>query len=263
MKLFVLNLLIFILLIICVPFLIFYERRALGIFQIRIGLFIYFLNSLIIFFADFLKILGKYNHYIFSFNYFFLCFSCLIFTLITILIYFFFPFLFYNLKLFFVYFLFFLVLMSLIPFPFSLFIFLSNSIFSFFGNIRSIFLLISYELVFNFIIIIFLSMLIYKFVVLSLYFYLINFFLFIIFFFCLLADASRVPFDLIEGESEIVSGFNTEFALVVFLLVFFGEYIIFFFFILLFCYFINFNLFFGLVFFLFSRALLVRVFFFI
>jgi len=46
-----------------------------------------------------------------------------------------------------------------------------------------------------------------------------------------LCDASRVPFDLIEGESELVSGFNTELAFLSFLIVFFAEYIIFFFFI--------------------------------
>lgn len=78
----------------------------------------------------------------------------------------------------------------------------------------------------------------------------------------MLADSSRVPFDLIEGESELVSGFNTELSLLSFLLVFFGEYILLFFFILFFNFIININLFFVLFLFIYSRALLVRLFFF-
>ena len=84
----------------------------------------------------------------------------------------------------------------------------------------------------------------------------------VLLFLCMLADSSRIPFDLIEGESELVSGFNTELSLLSFLLIFFGEYIMLFFFILFFSGIFNFNLFFVLFLFMFSRALLVRFFFF-
>jgi len=42
---------------------------------------------------------------------------------------------------------------------------------------------------------------------------------------CILAELNRAPFDFIEGESELVSGFNIEMGRVVFMAFFFGEMI--------------------------------------
>lgn len=42
---------------------------------------------------------------------------------------------------------------------------------------------------------------------------------------CILAELNRAPFDFIEGESELVSGFNIEMGRVVFMAFFFGEII--------------------------------------
>jgi len=55
------------------------------------------------------------------------------------------------------------------------------------------------------------------------YFYLFPI-IFICWLFSCLAECNRSPFDFSEGESELVSGFNTEFGGGIFSLVFIGEY---------------------------------------
>lgn len=52
-----------------------------------------------------------------------------------------------------------------------------------------------------------------------------NFLAFLLFRVRILAEANRSPFDFAEGESELVSGFNTEFSSVLFVIVFLAEYI--------------------------------------
>ena len=247
--------------ILIVPFFIYLERRLLGVFQLRLGLFIYFFQSFFIFIADFLKVLSKFDVMVLSLNFFLLFFCGLAFFLLSLFLLFFFPnysfltFFYYN------YFVFLLIFFfSIIPFIFCLFSFSSNSLFSLLGNLRFIISVVSVELV-----IILLLIMVFFFQLPCHLYYLTGFLLaFLVFLVAIHVDCSRVPFDLIEGESDLVSGFNTEFGLIIFLLVFFSEYVLFIFFILLVKLSLltaNIILFLLFIYFLISRALFVRVFF--
>lgn len=108
----------------------------------------------------------------------------------------------------------------------------SNSKYSLLGSVRVVAQVLSYEVRFYFCLIrvCFLTCS-YKFVIFSEFQY-IRWFLFLVFPLALLwlilsfAETSRTPFDLYEGESELVSGFNTEYGGGVFALIFISEYAI-------------------------------------
>jgi len=102
----------------------------------------------------------------------------------------------------------------------------SNSKYSILGSFRAVSQMISYEVAFAFIII-FYSMFVCSFT-LSRFnnrrLFFIMYPLGILWFIICLSESQRTPFDLAEGESELVSGFNTEYRASYFALLFLGEY---------------------------------------
>lgn len=103
----------------------------------------------------------------------------------------------------------------------------SNSKYSLIGSLRSIAQSISYEAVLRTVLVTFvfsiMSFSIMSFSTIS------SFLLFLVFpvwFICILAETHRAPFDFRESESELVSGFNTEYSGAYFAFLFLSEYAI-------------------------------------
>jgi NADH:ubiquinone oxidoreductase subunit H len=101
----------------------------------------------------------------------------------------------------------------------------SNSKYSLIGRLRSVAQSISYESVFRtlLVLVMFLafSFSIRRFVNQSSILYL---FILPVWFICTLAETHRAPFDFSESESELVSGFNTEYSGAYFAFIFLSEY---------------------------------------
>jgi len=137
----------------------------------------------------------------------------------------------------------------------------SNSKFPFLGRIRSISQSISFEVrlrILIFSVLFFLKRLNFFFFINNLR--ILFFFspIFFLIFISLCAEINRAPFDFSEGESELVSGFNTEYSRFGFILIFLSEYGFIIFYILFLSIFLNsIFLFFPLLFFI---LLLRRVF---
>jgi len=104
----------------------------------------------------------------------------------------------------------------------------SNSKYTFIGSIRSLAQILSYEISYIFIILaIFLYLLSYNLADFSnkvWFFVLINPIWFLCWMCLLVAETNRAPFDFAEGESELVSGFNTEYRRGGFAIIFLSEY---------------------------------------
>lgn len=106
----------------------------------------------------------------------------------------------------------------------------SNSKFAFLGAMRSAAQMVSYEVSMGFVIVTVLVVagsLNLNDIVLAqrhVWFFIPLFPMFIIFFISTLAETNRAPFDLPEGESEIVAGFFVEYSSMSFALFFLGEY---------------------------------------
>lgn len=106
----------------------------------------------------------------------------------------------------------------------------SNSKYAFLGALRSAAQMVSYEVSMGFILVAVLlcvgSLNLHDIVAAQrkIWFFLPMFPMFVVFFVSALAETNRSPFDIPEGESEIVAGFFVEYSAMAFALFFLGEY---------------------------------------
>ncbi len=107
----------------------------------------------------------------------------------------------------------------------------SNSRYAFLGALRSAAQMVSYEVSIGFVMISILLCVgslnltdIVRAQENSIWYIVPHFPLFIIFFVSGLAETNRLPFDLVEAEAELVTGFNVEYSSIPFALFFLGEY---------------------------------------
>ena len=101
----------------------------------------------------------------------------------------------------------------------------ANSKYAFLGAVRAVAQSISYEVTITTVVLYHIFFLNYylNYSVIGVCY--ISFLLRLIFVVCILAEANRSPFDFAEGERELVSGFNTEYSSVLFVIIFLAEYI--------------------------------------
>lgn len=123
-----------------------------------------------------------------------------------------------------------ITILTIIGYIFILIGWSSNSVYSIVGSVRALAQTISYEVRFIIIILVLIilreSYRVGDFIKwqFNIWYIIILIPLFIVFFISILAELNRRPIDFIEGESELVSGFNIEYFSGGFALIFMGEY---------------------------------------
>nr|AHA52559.1 NADH dehydrogenase subunit 1 [Pambolus sp. QL-2013] len=222
-------LMMLIMIMISVAFLTLFERKILSISHYRKGPNKISLWGLLQPFSDAMKLLSKEFFYPLKSNYWYYSLSpILMFTLIFSL-WMIYPFK-TNLFNWSLNSLFFLCLMSMNVYSLMISGWSSNSSFSMLGAIRSISQSISYEVTlsisFLLTLLIINSLNLKYLMIMQKYIWLMMFLwpIAIILFMSMLAEINRTPFDLSEGEFELVSGFNIEYSNYGFVLIFLSEY---------------------------------------
>ena len=206
------------------------ERKVLGYSQLRKGpnkvSFLGILQPI----SDALKLFSKERLFLYSRNAILFYFSPSFSIVISILLWIIIPFEQFNLQFQYRWILLFTI-MRLGVYPLLLRGWSSNRKYSFLGAIRGVAQIISYEVVLIIIIFLILTACIrinlLGIVIFNKFFRIILLIpiLALLWLMSCLAETNRTPFDFAEGESELVSGFNTEYMAFPFALIFISEYI--------------------------------------
>nr|ALO64584.1 NADH dehydrogenase subunit 1 [Andrena nitida] len=218
------------LMMIGMAFLTLFERKILGYIQDRKGPNKVGMMGLLQPFSDVIKLFNKEFFFIDKMNLYLYYFSVVLILLLSTMIWLIYPFFsnIYSMK---VGMLYLLSVLSMGVYPIMIGGWASNSNYSMLGAIRSISQSVSYE-VSLFLTMFSVILLIESYSLLDLYkfqyyvkFILILIPVYMMFLISLLIELNRTPFDLVEGESELVSGFNTEYFSGSFALIFMAEYL--------------------------------------
>ena len=264
LKIFTFQIFIIFISLLTIIFITLTERKFLGILNYRKGPNFFLFNSLIHSIIDFIKLVTKKTlkiNFIFKQYWILIIFFGIIIFIIIILI---FPIINRVIYIYLRFYIFFLIY-SLIAFFFLILSYSSNSIFSIISIFRVLIQIIRYEVGIIFLFI-FPLVLINE---INFYFYYLNFNLIltfsIIFFFLIflisLREINRIPFEFLERETELVSGFNVEYFSSLFRFIFLIEYGFFLFIILILNFFFIINFLFSLIIiilFIWSRSFIPR-----
>lgn len=222
-------LILYVIVLLCVAFFTLLERKILGYMHIRVGPNKVFIVGLFQPVLDGIKLFIKESRR--NFNLIKLLYFIFPFLSLFVILVIWQSFMFLQIDFFINRFLFFILFSSLRVYFTIGRGWVSNSKYSVLGSYRRVAQVISYEVGFVFLILVFcifvrgyrFSRIVYKNIWSHLLFY--GFlFIFIIWFVVILAELNRAPFDFAESESELVSGFNIEYGGLKFAFLFLAEY---------------------------------------
>nr|YP_010716467.1 NADH dehydrogenase subunit 1 [Gotra octocincta]WDQ40363.1 NADH dehydrogenase subunit 1 [Gotra octocincta] len=230
MKMFTLLILVTIMIMLSVAFLTLLERKFLGYIQMRKGPNKISIMGMLQPFSDAIKLLSKEFSFAMSINFIYYIFSPILSLVLILMMWMIYP-IWVNFMIFKLGLVYLLCCFSLGVYGLLMSGWSSNSSYSMLGSIRGVSQSISYEVSLAIILIIPMLMLnkmnfIYLFNMQMMGGWNMMFMwpLGVMFFFSIMAELNRTPFDFSEGESELVSGFNIEYSSVGFILIFLSEY---------------------------------------
>nr|UHA56269.1 NADH dehydrogenase subunit 1 [Bipalium adventitium] len=214
-------------LLICVLFFTMFERKFMSYIQLRKGPNKVGFLGLITPLADTLKLVLKTSSFVSNSNYILFFVGPFLAIFILFVLWVVFPFVYFG-NIFFFGLIIFFCLSSLNVYSVLSSGWGSNSKYSMLGAFRGVAQVISYEILLIFVSFFPLcssgSYSMYNFLDSNYHYWMWYFVFFIIWVVSCVAETNRSPFDFAEGESELVSGFNTEYGALEFAFLFLGEY---------------------------------------